>query len=57
MLDLPEHRLDDLFAQPAAAAPAGALELGRHGGAARPARPSSRAGRMGLAVASATAAR
>src|ERR1700751_5979277 len=46
MFDLPEHRLNDLFAQPVAAAAAGPLELGRHGGLARPARPLSRTGCM-----------
>src|ERR1700756_4451528 len=51
MFDMPEHRLDDLFAQPVAAAAAGPLELGRHGGLARPARPLSRPGRMLSAMA------
>src|ERR1700739_4467586 len=42
MFDLPEHRLNDLFAQPVSAAAAGPLELGRHGSLARPARLLSR---------------
>src|SRR3954466_8197510 len=32
LLDLPEHRLDDLFAQAIARAPAGTFEFLRHGG-------------------------
>ena len=46
LLDLSEHRLDDLLAQPVAATPAGALELPCHGGLARPFRPLSRTRRM-----------
>ena len=51
LLDLSEHRLDDLLALPVAATPAGALELPCHGGLARPFRPLSRTRRMLLAVA------
>ena len=40
MLDLSEDGLDDLFSEPIAAAPAGASELGCHGGDARPFAPS-----------------
>ena len=40
MLDLSEDGLDDLFSEPIAAAPAGAFELGCHGGDARPFAPS-----------------
>ena len=36
LLDLSEHRLDDLLAQAVAAAPASTLELHRHGGLTRP---------------------
>src|SRR5579863_9964346 len=53
MFDLPEHRLDDLFAQPIAAAATGPLKLDRHGGLARPARPLSRTGRILCAMAGA----
>src|ERR1700686_1580475 len=51
MLDLAEHRFDDLLSQAVAAAPAGALEFCRHGGLARAFGPSSRPGGIRLAVA------
>src|SRR5215472_7523003 len=51
LLNLSEHRFDNLFAQPVATAPAGALELRRHGSLARSLRPSSRTGRMLLTMA------
>jgi len=50
MLDLAEHGLDDLLSEAVATAPAGALELCRHGGLARSFRPTPRTGGMGLAV-------
>src|SRR5258708_8514740 len=51
MLDLAEHRFDDLLSQAVAAAPAGALEFCCHGGLARAFGPASRTGGMGLAMA------
>src|SRR5450631_2364103 len=51
VLDLTEHGFDDLLSQAVAAAPAGALELCRHGGLARSFGPASRTGGMGLAMA------
>src|SRR5258708_9110916 len=51
MLDLAEHRFDDLLSQAVAAAPAGALEFCRHGGLARAFGPASRPGGTRLAVA------
>src|SRR5260370_35633668 len=51
MLDLAEHRFDDLLSQAVAAAPAGALEFCRHGGLAPGLWPFSRARRLRLAVA------
>src|SRR5258708_39912152 len=51
MLDLAEHRFDDLLSQAVAAAPAGALEFCRHGGLARAFGPLSRPGGIRLAVA------
>jgi len=50
MLDLAEHRLDDLLSEAVATAPAGAVELCRHGGRARSFRPTPPTGGMGLAV-------
>src|SRR5450432_1508761 len=50
MLDLAEHRFDDLLSQAVAAAPAGALEFCRHGGLARAFGPSSRPSGIRLAV-------
>jgi hypothetical protein len=57
MLDLAEHRLDDLLSEAVATAPTGALELRRHGGLARSFRPTPRTGGMGLAVTCPTGAR
>src|SRR5258707_15619896 len=54
MLDLAEHRFDDLLSQAVAAAPAGALEFCRHGGLARAFGPASRPGGIRLAVAGPT---
>src|SRR5258708_35116551 len=51
MLDLAEHRFDDLLSQAVAAAPAGALEFCRHGGLARAFGPASRPRGLRLAVA------
>jgi len=50
VLDLTEHGLDDLLAQPIAAASPGSFELERHGGDARTAAPSAFAARVVLAV-------
>src|SRR5215472_14615696 len=54
LLNLSEHRFENLFAQPIATAPAGALELRRHGSLARSLRPSSRTGCMLLTMAGAS---
>src|SRR5260370_5811562 len=51
MLDLAEHRFDDLLSQAVAAAPARALEFCRHGGLARAFGALSRPGGLRLAVA------
>src|ERR1700681_2581916 len=51
MFDLAEHGLDDLLSQAVAAAPAGALEICRHGGLARSFGPAWRTGGMRLAMA------
>src|ERR1700719_1910782 len=51
MLDLAEHRFDDLLSQSVAAAAAGALEFGRHGGLARAFGPSAGGRGAGLAMA------
>src|SRR5260370_14569504 len=51
MLDLAEHRFDDLLSQAVAAAPARALEFCRHGGLARAFAPLSPPGGTPLALA------
>jgi hypothetical protein len=53
LLDVSEYRLDDLLVQAVATAPASTLELGCHGGLARPFWPLSRSRSMLLAVAGA----